>query len=670
MKWYGKVLILIGLVVVISGCSNKATPQDILNEYLSDWGEMDYKKMYEHLSQGSKSRITKKEFVERYQKIYKGIEIENLQVNGLYEQNDDEEPDGDSVTFSYTIKMETMAGPIDATHQVTLVKDKNGSNQEWVVEWDPSLIFPSLEEGERVVAQTLKASRGEIFDKNGTGLAINGVAYVVGIIPSELGDDPANSKTRLAKLLDLSVEQIEGKLNASWVESDLFVPIATLTMKEKNLERYTEIPGVTYREKIVRTYPMGASAAQLTGYVREISAEQLGKLKDKGYSSGDMIGKKGLEQIFEEKLRGKNGGHIFIVRPDGSFKETLAKTEPVNGEDIMLTIDAELQQRIFNQFKGDSGTATAIHPKTGAILSLVSSPSYDPNAFVRGLTSDQWDEWSNDPDKPLLNRFTNRYAPGSVFKTITAAIGLENGVTEPDDTRQIDGLHWAKDNSWGSYYVTRVSDIESVNLRDAFVYSDNIYFAQEALEIGKDRFIKEAETFGFGEELPIPYFIKPSQLANDGIDHEIHLADSAYGQGEVMMSPLHLALIYTPFANEGDMVSPHLMKDEESKVWKENLISPETANLIKEDLIQVVEDPKGTAHSASISGMTIAGKSGTAEIKKSKEDKTGTENGWFVGFNTGEPNLLLVMMIEDVKQRGGSGYVIPKARNVFKSLQE
>ncbi len=669
MKWYGKAVILIGLVVVISGCSHEAKPKDILNEYISDWGEMDFEKMYGHLSQESKSKITKKEFVERYQKIYKGIEIEDLQVNGIFEPNDDQEPEGDSVTFTYTMKMETMAGPIDTTHQVTLVKEK-GEYQDWFVKWDPSLIFPSLGEGERVVAQTIEASRGEIFDKNGTGLAINDKAYVVGIIPSKLGDDSANTKKRLSELLDLPVEQIEDKLNASWVKSDLFVPIVTLPMEEDELQRYIEIPGVTYREKIVRTYPMGASTAHLTGYVRKISAEQLGKLQEKGYSAGDMIGKTGLEQIFEEKLRGRKGGHIFIVSSEGTFKETLTKTEPVNGEDIKLTIDAELQQTIFKQFNGDSGTATAIHPKTGAVLAVVSSPSYDPNAFVRGLTSEQWDKWSNGPDKPLLNRFTNRYAPGSVFKTITAAIGLKMGVTDPDETRQIDGLHWAKDNSWGTYYVTRVSDIASVNLRDAFVYSDNIYFAQEALEIGKDRFMKEAETFGFGEELPIPFSIKPSQLANNGIDHEIHLADSAYGQGEVMMSPLHLALIYTPFANEGDLLSPHLLQDEESKVWKESLIRPETANLIKEDLIQVVEDPKGTAHSASISGMTIAGKSGTAEIKNSKEDNTGTENGWFVAFNTGESNLLLVMMVEDVKQRGGSGYVIPKARNVFKSFQE
>lgn len=666
--WIG--IIMVMFLTVISGCSDEQKPEDIFEVYLSHWEDMDFDKMYQHLSQQSKKEISNKEFVKRYQDIYKGIEARNLKVNGVFERRNEEESKDDSITFEYYVKMETMAGPIEFTHHATLVKEKIESNQDWFLEWEPSLIFPSLEKGEKVAAVTLEASRGEIRDRNGSGLAINANAIVVGIVPGKLGNASQNSKEKLSHLLGITIEEINSKLNASWVKPDLFVPLAILPMDEKNPRRFLDIPGVATKEKMVRTYPYGASAAHLTGYVRDLSSEELTELKGKGYTSGDIIGKTGLEQIFEETLRGEKGGHIYIKKSDGRFKETLAKIEPIPGEDIQLTVDAIIQHEIYNQLKEDAGTAAAINPKTGEVLSLVSSPSYDPNSFVRGLSDKQWKEWSNNPKKPFLNRFINRYSPGSVFKTITAAVGLQAGVTDPNEIRQIEGLHWKKDNSWGNYYITRVYDKTSVNLRDAFVYSDNIYFAQEALEMGKDTFIMGVKAFGFDEQLPVPFSIEPSTLSNNGINSDAKLADSAYGQGEVMMSALHLALAYTPFVNEGDLLSPYLLKGEGKRtVWKENLIDPKTSELIKEDLIQVVQDPKGTAHAAYIPEMTIAGKSGTAELKESKDDKNGTENGWFIGFDTEDSELMLAIMIEDVKQRGGSGYVVPKARNVFKTVQ-
>ncbi|MGV2787327.1 penicillin-binding transpeptidase domain-containing protein, partial [Clostridium perfringens] len=169
----------------------------------------------------------------------------------------------------------------------------------------------------------------------------------------------------------------------------------------------------------------------------------------------------------------------------------------------------------------------------------------------------------------LLNRFTKLYAPGSVFKPITAAVGLKLGVTTPGKTREIHGLRWSKDPSWGNYYVTRVKEVPVLNLRDALVYSDNIYLAQEALEIGADAFLKEAEKFGFEEGVPRHFPFPEASLANEGINSEIQLADSGYGQGEVLMSPLHLALAYTPFINGGGLIQPVLDSSEQEKRPKE-----------------------------------------------------------------------------------------------------
>ncbi|MFS8580729.1 MAG: penicillin-binding protein 2, partial [Novibacillus thermophilus] len=426
----------------------------------------------------------------------------------------------------------------------------------------------------------------------------------------------------------------------------------------------------TKQDVPARVYPYGEAAAHLTGYVGEITAEEWEELKEEGYRKDDVLGKSGLEQVFEERLRGEDGGVITIESEAGEEKEVIAEKEPRHGEDIQLTVDMVLQESLYNEMKGDAGTAVALHPKTGEVLALVNSPAYDPNAFVLGLSGEQWEEWEGDPKKPLLNRFAQLFAPGSAFKPVTAAIGLETGAIQPEGKRNITGKAWQADASWGNYTVRRVTDPgKPVNLRDAFVYSDNIYFAQTALDIGEEAFLEGAKGFGIGEKIPFAYPVKASQLAGeDGIQSEVQLADTGYGQGQVLMSALHLALTYTPLVNGGNMLAPQLEKSEgkpAQEVWKEQVISEETAELILSDLIDVVEHPKGTGREAKISGVTIAGKTGTAELKESQDDETGTENGWFVAVDTDDPSLLIAMMVEDVKDRGGSHYVVPKVKKVM-----
>lgn len=203
----------------------------------------------------------------------------------------------------------------------------------------------------------------------------------------------------------------------------------------------------------------------------------------------------------------------------------------------------------------------------------------------------------------------------------------------------------------GGYSITRVSDPgKPVNLRDAFVYSDNIYFAQAALGIGGEQFEVELKKYGFGEPFPFEYPIYESKVSNKGLNTEILTADTGYGQGQLEMSPVHLAISYTPLLNSGNLLKPKLILDgSEKETWKENVITPETAKLILNDLIQVVEDPKGTANDAKIEGIRLAGKTGTAELKTSK-DEDGKENGLFVAVNTDNPSLLVAMLIEDVKK--------------------
>lgn len=667
-------LMTIGGLILLTSCAKGPTPGDAFQAYVADWEKQDFAAMYERLSVETKAELAAEDFIERYENIYSGIEVQHLKIKPTPLEELEVDESG-VVHIPFTLSMETLAGSIEFSHEATLIAEEESDGEmRWGVVWDESHIFPQLEPGDQVRAETKRAKRGEITDRHGSGIAINGTAVSIGIVPEKLGEDEEASKAELAEALGMSVSQIDDKLKAAWVKPDLFVPIATLPQdEEERTEALLEIPGVSKQDIPSRVYPYGEAAAHLTGYVREISEEELEELKDQGYREHDVLGKSGLEQQFEERLRGEDGGIIYTTSEDGEPKEVIAEKQPQDGETIQLTIDMVLQEALYKQFEHDSGTATAIHPKTGEVLALVNSPAYDPNLFVTGLSEEQWEKWNDDPEKPLLNRFAQAYSPGSAFKLITAAIGLKTETIMPKEERNISGMKWQADSSWGNYSIKRVTDPgKPVNLRDAFVYSDNIYFAQTALEIGEATFLQEAESFGFGEALPFHYPMEMSQIAGDsGIQNDIQLADTGYGQGEVAMSALHLALAYTPLVNEGNMLTPRLEKTDgeaSAQVWHEQAMSVEAAEELLVDLIQVVEHPQGTGRDAKLSGTTIAGKTGTAELKRSQEEQGGKENGWFVAFDVDDPSLLIAMMIEDVQDRGGSRYVVGKVKKVMEDF--
>jgi len=224
------------------------------------------------------------------------------------------------------------------------------------------------------------------------------------------------------------------------------------------------------------------------------------------------------------------------------------------------------------------------------------------------------------------------------------------------------------DASWGGYKITRVKDPgKAVNLREATKYSDNIYFARTALKIGSDKFISGIKNFGVGEELIFEYPMEKSQISNDNkLGTDILVADTGYGQGEILMSPLDVALAYSALGNNGDIMQPRLNIGEngEAKVWK-NAIKPENVPVLVESFSAVINDADGTAVSAKVDGFNIAGKTGTSEIKKSQDDKEGKENGWFVAVNTDDSKISVSMIIEDVKGRGGSGIPTNMVKNVM-----
>ena len=221
------------------------------------------------------------------------------------------------------------------------------------------------------------------------------------------------------------------------------------------------------------------------------------------------------------------------------------------------------------------------------------------------------------------------------------------------------GKKWQKDTTWGTYNVTTVKTYSGpANLRNALVYSDNIYFAKLALKIGKDTLTKELNRLGFNQSINSRLAITSSKFSSqESFESEVQLADTGYGQGKVLVNPLHMAAIYSAFVNDGNMINPYIEYKEDTSIpeyYVKNAFSKESVDTIKEDLIQVIEDEGGTAHNVKMEGITLAGKTGTAEIKKTQEDTEGTEIGWFNAFVADEnykTQILIVSMVEDVKDK-------------------
>lgn len=653
------VLIIIGIVFVNK---KKVTPEDILKDYMAHITNKDYEAMYELTTK----ETAKEEYITRNKNIYEGIEVSKIDINVAKTTKK-----GKEAEVIYTTVMNSLAGEISFSNTANLVKE----DDTYKINWSSNLIFPSLKNEYKVRVSTLEAKRGQILDRNGNVLAGEQTASQIGLVPGKMNvENKEQDIKNISGLLGISEESINNSLSASYVKEDTFVPLKTVLKSETTLKQaLLEIKGIKIIDSEERIYPLGEASSHLLGYVQGINAEELEEKKNEGYTSNSVIGKSGLEKTYENRLRAVNGKEIYIVDENNTKVKTLAKVELKNGEDIKLTIDSEIQRKLYEQFKQDKSASVAINPKTGEILAAVSTPTFNSNDFSLGMTTNKWNELSNNENKPLYNRFLASYAPGSSFKPITGGVGLETNSFTAEDDFGASGTKWQKDSSWKDFYITTLSTYSGkANLQNALIYSDNIYFAKAALKIGKDKFAQSLNNISFNKEIQTPLGnVKSSYSNTDTFANETQLANSGYGQAEVLANPIHMAMIYSAFVNEGNMINPYLeyKEDTTTSYFKENAFSKETANKIKESLIQVVENPNGTAHSAKIEGLTIAGKTGTAEIKTSKDDKEGRELGWYNTFiadeNSGK-QLLIVSMVEDVQSRGGSHYVVDKVKDILK----
>ena len=329
------------------------TPEELLVEYMYHIPKKEYEEMYAMLHVEASGNISQEDFIKRNSAIYEGIEVQIIAY------------DEEQMTVTYQTSFDTVAGIISFENEALFLKDEEG----YKLVWDDSMIFRNLTSTDKVRVSTTQAERGEILDRNGRVLAGKGTASSVGIVPGKL-ENREEAIAQIAELLEITPEAIEKKLSAKWVKDDSFVPIKTIprveeielmsispdeeVLKENERhEKLLEIPGVMISDVEVREYPLGEATAHLVGYVQSVTVEDLEEHAGEGYTANSVIGRSGMEGLFESELKGQNGCRIYIVNSEGKEKEELACILVQHGQDIQLTIDTDLQVSLYEQFKED-----------------------------------------------------------------------------------------------------------------------------------------------------------------------------------------------------------------------------------------------------------------------------------------------------------------------------
>ena len=543
--------------------------------------------------------------------------------------------------------------------------------------------YARLAEGNRIRIIPTMAPRGTFFDRNGELLVQNRPGFAVSLMPVMTKIDPVVI-SRLSELLKVPVEEINKKIEAHTgfdpirIKADVTPDIVTIIEEQKN-----NYPGVIIEVQPIRDYMNKEEAAHTYGYVSEINDMELEKKKDEGYKSGDIIGKFGLEKIYDKELRGENGGQQVEVDGTGKPVQIIGNKPPTPGDDLYLTIDKNLQtaaeKAVDEQLKLIHANAAAVvcmNPQTGEILAMVSRPAFDPNLFAHGISSKDWNKLNNNPYHPMDNKaITGEYPPGSTFKIITGTAALTEGVVTPSELIMDSGHHWIipKGNAEGEA-------LGLINFQQAMAHSDNVYFYEMGNRLGIDRLEKYARMFGLGKitGIDLPYE-SDGLVANrrykeknfeDGDWYLSETFDAAIGQGFNLVTPLQAAMVMGEIAADGKRYKPHLVN---------RIVGPDgkTVREFKPELLGTLDVPAadiqlvqtglhevtkyGTAASI-FKGfpIEIAGKTGTAE------NPHGRDHGWFVAYGPfANPDIVVAVIVE---QGGfGSQSAVPIGRKILEA---
>ncbi|MHC0551810.1 penicillin-binding transpeptidase domain-containing protein [Salinicoccus sp. CNSTN-B1] len=649
--------IAVGAYLLIASGVFQKSEEETVERFTEAFESGDYEAIYPLLTKEAKDDYEKKEVSGRTTDIYESLKVENVKLKALEAKDTEKEGVKSHVG---TLVLESTYGNLEREFDIPLAY--NQDENDWFIDWSPNMIIPGLDDGE-VAMEFTAGERGEILASSGTPLASNGIKETVGYIA---GRTDKEKIMEASDVLDMDETALTDVTEQGWIEEGQFVPIKDAHRFNKEEKEEFASYGLSIREYPSREYALDEAAFHLIGYVGPVTAEDLEE--NEGYRTGDMIGKRGVEQLYEEQLKPKRGYTISIVDDSGNAVEMLFDEKAKDGEDITLTIDETLQSTVYSKLSSDSGASVAVDPENGDILSAVSYPAPSPYDFMFGISASDYEKLETGEDQPLLNKFNRAASPGSTQKLLTALIAMNTEGFNPDDSMEINGKGWQKDASWGGYEVNRYHVMnESFNLKKALTYSDNIYMARTALEIGSDRFIEGMKDLGIGHEYDTDYPIYTSQVSNDGtIDSDILLADTSYGQGELLISPIQIATIYAGVINGGDIHIPHVLADSETEILAEDIAPQEDLDYLESAMRDVVK--LNHPDDAERDYAQFAGKTGTSENKTS-QDARGEETGWFIGYDQNEKDMMLSLYVEEVEDRGMSEYTAKKFAEIYDELR-
>ncbi|MFV2080908.1 MAG: penicillin-binding protein 2 [bacterium] len=543
--------------------------------------------------------------------------------------------------------------------------------------------YQRLADNNRIRLVEMPATRGIITDRNGIILADSTPNYSLAVVPEDMDDDWEVELRALARLLSRNPDEAVNR----FTESGRKEPYRAIRIFENLDDREVALiesesdrfPGANLRVIPRRYYPFGRAAAHTLGYVGEISPEQLASRLYRGASMGDIIGKFGLEKIYDNYLRGKDGGRQVEVNAQGREINVLGITEPVPGLNLVLNIDIRMQMILEEALSGRQGAAVAMDVKTGGILAMVSQPSFDPNEFSLRISRQRWEEILKDPSHPLQNRaIQGVYPPGSTFKVVTAAAALMEKSLDPDDEIFCPGYYRFGGRT---YWDWKLGGHGKVNLFKGIVESSDVYFYQAGEKTGIEAISNWAFDLGLGKTtgidlpgelgglIPTPEWKKRTK--NEPWFPGETLSASI-GQGFVLVTPLQMVSLYSTVANRGLLLEPHvisriedvtgrIVEEKNIEIKRRSRVSQDAWNRIVEALVGVVENDKGTGRRARIRDFAVAGKTGTAQVVRleawrgKKEEEIPWElrdHAWFVAFAPyDDPEVAVAVVVE----HGGHG---------------
>ena len=543
--------------------------------------------------------------------------------------------------------------------------------------------YARLAEGNRIRVIPSEAARGTFYDRNGELLVTNRPGFAVSLLPLTESISP-EVIARVSKLINVPVAEIQQKIDAHVgfdpirIKTDVLPDIVTIIEEQKD-----NYPGVVIEVLPIRDYIYGEYAAHVFGYVSEINEEELERRKDEGYKSGYIIGKFGLERVYDKEVRGINGGDQVEVDVSGRPVQLLGRQSPVPGNDLVLTIDKHLQeaaeQAVDAQLSivhANAAAAVVMNPQTGEVLAMVSRPAFNPNLFAGGISTLNWNVLNNNPYHPMDNKaITGEYPPGSTFKIVTGTAALAEHKVTPQEKIFDSGHHWIipKTNAAGEA-------LGWINFQEAMAHSDNVYFYEMGNRLGVDALERYARMFGLGARtgIDLPYEAEglvPNRKykADNYEDGEWYLSetfDAAIGQGFNLVTPLQAAMVMGEIAANGKRYQPHLVqrivdvngntvREFQPKLLSELDVSPSVIRNVQEGLHSVTKIGTAAGVFAGFP-IDIAGKTGTAE------NSQGRDHGWFVAYGPyANPTIVVAVIVE----QGGFGSLsaVPIGRRIMEA---